>query len=79
MMVRWSPCGRVARLPTPGSLPLQRFTKRSRTVCAISTLICGAKTIRILAVTLPAVAEWDVTMRPFRRWHRVDFEVREAT
>ena len=38
-----------------------------------------SKAIRILAVTLPAVAEWDETMRPFRRWHRVDFEVREAT
>jgi len=42
-MVRWTPCAKAARSPTPGSLPRQRFTKRSPIVCAISTLICGAK------------------------------------
>jgi hypothetical protein len=36
-------------------------------------------TIRILGVTMPAMPEWDMSVRPFRRWHRVDFEVSDET
>jgi hypothetical protein len=37
------------------------------------------KAIRILGVTMLATPEWDMSVRPFRRWHRVDFEVSDET
>ena len=45
-------------------------------LCSQHPDLC-AKEIRISGYSVPLMTEWDMSVKPYRRWHGVDYEVRE--
>jgi hypothetical protein len=77
-MVRWLPPPRSALADPKFSDSLAFYEALAGSLRDQHPDLQG-KTIRILGVTMPATPEWDMSVRPFRRWHRVDFEVSDET